>query len=505
MSATTSDTPARNLIIPSVVALIAGLLALIGLFLPECMAAVRVWIESTAYGHCFLVAPIAAYLVWDRRDALRGIMPQPTPLFALLGLPLPFAWLLAERLGIMEGRQLVAMAAVELLFLTVLGWRLFYALSGPLLYLLFMVPFGAFLTTPLQNFTAWFIDVGLTILNIPHVMTDMTIEISSGAFYVAEACAGLRFLIASVAFGVFFALLNYRSPGRRVAFMAASIIVPIVANGFRALGIVVLGNILGSAEAAAADHLIYGWVFFSFVMLLLVAAGLPFREVMAEPPVIGRSIGAARPAAVRPWTVMLVVAIIAVGPLAALALDRRVVPASLAAAPSLVAPVGCTLAPAPSAAPGHAAAVVECADHRWAINMQALPARSTSAAMAEAKRVLIGAIDVDETTFAALPGLPEWQVMVSREPPRIIAMASWVDGAPATGGLNQRLLQARNSILGAAMEPMVMTIATNPDKRLTDAALQQMAVQLRSIIEAQSGLAQQIALLTAPNSPPLPQ
>ena len=51
----------------------------------------------------------------------------------------------------------------------------------------------------------------------------------------------------------------------------------------RALGIVVLGAVLGSAQAAAADHLIYGWMFFSVVMLLLVASGMPFREAPPGP------------------------------------------------------------------------------------------------------------------------------------------------------------------------------------------------------------------------------
>ena len=177
------------------------------------------------------MAPIAAFLAWDNRDAVRGMAPQPALAPALLGLPLAAAWFAAERLGVMEGRQLVALSFVELLFLVMLGRRLFLALSGPLLYLYFAVPFGAFVTPVLQSFTAWFIDAGLTVLGIPHFITDMVIEVTSGTFFVAEACAGLRFLIASVAFGVFFALLNYRSPGRRAAFIAVSIVVPIVANG----------------------------------------------------------------------------------------------------------------------------------------------------------------------------------------------------------------------------------------------------------------------------------
>ena len=42
--------------------------------------------------------------------------------------------------------------------------------------------------------------------------------------------------------------------------------------------IVVLGYWLGDAQAATADHLIYGWVFFSMVSVILIVLGLPFRQ-----------------------------------------------------------------------------------------------------------------------------------------------------------------------------------------------------------------------------------
>ena len=104
-----------------------------------------------------MVIPIVLYLIWDRRDTLHGVSADPYPLAALLGVPLVVAWLLAERLGIMEGRQLVAMSFVELLFFVVLGPQLWWRLAGPLLYLYFLVPFGAFLTPKLQDFTTLFV------------------------------------------------------------------------------------------------------------------------------------------------------------------------------------------------------------------------------------------------------------------------------------------------------------------------------------------------------------
>src|SRR5476649_2332503 len=255
-----------------------ALLLLGALFNKEVQAAVQTWDASTAYNHCFLVIPIALYLLWERRCDLVGITPRPLPVAVLLGLPLTLIWLVSERLGIMEGRQLVAVSFAELLFLAVLGKRLWWAMAGPLLYLYFLVPFGEFLTPKLQDITTWFIRHGLQILGIPAFIDGYVIEIPQGTFFVAEACAGLRFLIASIAFGCLYALMMYRSPVRRGLFILVSIVVPVIANGFRAIGIVYLGYVLGSAQAAAADHVIYGWVFFSAVILMLIALGLPFRQ-----------------------------------------------------------------------------------------------------------------------------------------------------------------------------------------------------------------------------------
>ena len=60
-----------------------------------------------------------------------------------------------------------------------------------------------------------FVQVGLNLLNIPVYIDGYTIEIPQGSFYIAEACAGLRFLIASIAFGALYSLVMYRSPLRR--------------------------------------------------------------------------------------------------------------------------------------------------------------------------------------------------------------------------------------------------------------------------------------------------
>src|SRR6185436_6553542 len=73
-----------------------------------------------------------------------------------------------------------------------------------------------------------------------------------------------------------------RSLARRVAFVAASMVVPIVANWLRAYMIVMIGHLSGMKYAVGVDHLIYGWVFFGVVMALLFWVGSHWREDLDE-------------------------------------------------------------------------------------------------------------------------------------------------------------------------------------------------------------------------------
>ena len=73
-----------------------GLAALVlgAVFWREIGGAWRVWLSSPTYNHCFLVLPIALYMIWDRRRFFAGEIPRPD-FRALVLLPLlSFAWLL---------------------------------------------------------------------------------------------------------------------------------------------------------------------------------------------------------------------------------------------------------------------------------------------------------------------------------------------------------------------------------------------------------------------------
>lgn len=252
--------------------------AMIGLFWEAASGAVSVWRGSETFNHCFLIPLIVGYLLWDRRAVFAAISPRSDPLLLLI-LPLPaLVWLVGDIAAVLEVQQFAGIAMLQVVIATIIGRAAYRALLFPCLYLFLMVPSGEWLTAPLQDFTTWFIVRGLEILSIPVFNDGVFLEISNGRFEVAEACAGLRFLIAAVAFGFLFANLIYRSWRRRLVFIVLSFVVPIIANGFRALGIVLLAHYSDNRIAVGVDHIVYGWGFFTAILLALIWGGLRFRE-----------------------------------------------------------------------------------------------------------------------------------------------------------------------------------------------------------------------------------
>jgi EpsI family protein len=133
----------------------------------------------------------------------------------------------------------------------------------------FAIPFGEFLLPQLIDWTADFTIAALRLTGIPVYREANSFVIPSGHWSVVEACSGIRYLIASMVVGTLYAYLTYRSRTRRLVFIAASIVVPLVANWLRAYMIVMIGHLSDNKLATGVDHIIYGWLFFGVVMALL--------------------------------------------------------------------------------------------------------------------------------------------------------------------------------------------------------------------------------------------
>ena len=149
--------------------------------------------------------------------------------------------------------------------------------------MLFSVPVGEQLIPYLQEIAADGSVALLQLTGVPLYRSGLYIEIPQGRFLVAEACSGVSFFIASFVIGSLYAYLNLVSTKRRVAFVAISLIFPVLANIVRVYGIILIAYWTDMEHAAGADHLIYGWFFFAFVIVCLLGIGELIRDASVQP------------------------------------------------------------------------------------------------------------------------------------------------------------------------------------------------------------------------------
>lgn len=274
----TSKTTSLKELKESIYIVLIVIVAIFFIFYEATESIISTWIRSETYAHGFLIFPFSLYMIWKKRAALYDLAHYPEFKWLIVLGILGFGWLLASLSSVLVVKQFVLISMIPVVVCAIMGFRFAWAIAFPLAYLFFAVPVGESLIPPLIDFTADFTVNALQLTGIPIYREGSFFSIPSGNWSVVEACSGLRYLIASVTLGTLYAYLTYTSWVKRLIFIIFSIIVPILANGLRAYLIVMTGHLSDMKLAVGVDHLIYGWVFFGFVMLLLFWIGSFWRE-----------------------------------------------------------------------------------------------------------------------------------------------------------------------------------------------------------------------------------
>ena len=260
------------------VVLAAVAAAMLLLFAADIADMATIWFTVSTYNHCVLVGPITAWLVSQRLPELRQLAPAVYAPGLLIVAAGALARLLGEAGGVALFRHAGFVAMLQGAVVACLGAAVARGLAFPLFFTLFLIPAGDELIPLMQVATARIATVLLDLVGIPAHIEGIFIAIPSGLFRVAEACAGVEFLVAMLAYGALVANLCFRSPLRRTLFMAVAVLVPILANGVRAWGTIWIADRTDIAFADGFDHILYGWFFFGFVIALVMAAGWPFFD-----------------------------------------------------------------------------------------------------------------------------------------------------------------------------------------------------------------------------------
>ncbi|AJA09900.1 ABC transporter [Sphingopyxis fribergensis] len=244
--------------------------AIFAIFWREAADVAGIWWNSSTFTHCLLIVPMIGWLVSQRIALLRPL----TPVFWWPGLiwmaGAGLVWLVGEAAGVALFRQLGLILMLQGAVAAALGEKLVRGLLFPLGYALLLVPFGEELVPLLQTLTAHISMVLLHLSGIRAEMEGVFITTPAGFFEVAEACSGVNFLIAMLAYATFAAHLCFRSWTRRIIFVLLALATTILANALRAYGTMVAAEIWGIEAAGGIDHVFYGWFFFGAVILLVM-------------------------------------------------------------------------------------------------------------------------------------------------------------------------------------------------------------------------------------------
>ena len=264
--------------------LVAATAALLVLFRRDVGDLAHIWWTSTTFGHCLFIGPVVAWLVWQRRCEVAELEPTGWAPGLVLVAAGGAGWLVGDASGVALARHLGLVMMVQGAVVTVLGPHVARGLLFPLSYAFFLVPFGEGLEPPLQTVTVAMVMPLLHLAGVPAQVEGVLITIPNGWFEVAEACSGAKFVIAMVAFGALVANVGFTRWRRRMWFMVAAVIVPVLANGLRAFGTIYAAHLTSVARATGFDHIVYGWLFFGLVMAAVLAIGWRWFDRSPDDP-----------------------------------------------------------------------------------------------------------------------------------------------------------------------------------------------------------------------------
>lgn len=245
------------------------------------------WYHDDNYSHGFLIVPLAAYFVWERRDQLRTTVPSPSTAglgVVLLGLGMLIAGILGAEFFLSRVSLLVVLAGT-IVFL--LGWSHLRILALPIAFLVLMVPIPAIIFNqvafPLQLFASRFGVAVMELFAVPVLREGNVITLANTTLEVAEACSGIRSLISLLTLGIVYGYFTDSRTWVRVVIAASTVPIAILANGLRVAGTGVLAHRYGIEAAMGFFHTFSGWIVFLAAFGMLFVTVWAIRQLAPEP------------------------------------------------------------------------------------------------------------------------------------------------------------------------------------------------------------------------------
>jgi len=271
----------------AVVAAAPLVIALGWLYADVIPALVRQWTADPDYSHGFFVVPLAAFFIWERRDALARAPIRPH-VAGVVVLAVSLIVFIAGRYGselFLTRVSMIGVLAGLILFLA--GWAYLRILAFPLAFLLFMIPLPAIIFNqiafPLQLLASRLGEMTISASGVPVLREGNVLLLPGRTLEVAEACSGIRSLLSLLMLAIVLGYFSERRIGSRVAIAIAAIPIAVIANAIRVAGTGLASYWISPAAAEGFFHSFSGWLMFvvALVGLLAVHRAIEFTRSRA--------------------------------------------------------------------------------------------------------------------------------------------------------------------------------------------------------------------------------
>ena len=212
------------------------------LFRHEIYGIVHRWLTDGNWSHGFLIPLFSLYFINQHRDEILRAQAKPNYLglfFLICGIVFYPLNIVYFRYGYFRPIGMIATLGAVILFLG--GWQLVRYMWLPVAFLVFAVPLPAryyvSLTMPMRHLAA---NVAAVLLSLVRGLEATANGVVIDVVYnghrlepplnVAEACSGMRLLMAFLALGVAMAYLHYRPTWQRLVLLASTIPIAIFCN-----------------------------------------------------------------------------------------------------------------------------------------------------------------------------------------------------------------------------------------------------------------------------------
>ena len=261
---------------------------------------VQTWISDAGWSHGFVVPLISMFFIYIKWDVLRQLQ----PVGSMAGLAVIVVAVCGQVLFRATGLEHMSCLSIPLLLLGVclfvFGWEYMKVLWLPISFLIFALPppstVYVAMTTPMQQIAA---ELGVQLLplfggeGVRHgTVIDVMFSTGSSRLEVAQACAGMRLLVAFFALAVALGYSTNRPIWQKVTLALCALPIAIVCNGLRVTMTGVLSVKVSPAWAEGDAHGFFGLAMLLPAMLLQLGVAWILDRLFVEAPAPAQGGGA---------------------------------------------------------------------------------------------------------------------------------------------------------------------------------------------------------------------